>query len=186
MELGFDRRLDYLDVYYDSSDRKVYAINMLGFLLLICHSDIIGEQKIREVISNPDIIKVVPFLKSWTDFEAMGFSVIKELLSTGKDYKEQVLKCDSVALLEFRVTNRYLKLLEHWFNQPDLNIYDPNVSQESRSSIEYETYLLYKIDVLRRQSSRLSGLLTSVENEHDRCVYSYLNFHPSALIPTYR
>jgi hypothetical protein len=86
MELGFDRRLNYIDHYYDSNDRKVYALNILGFLLLISNSKIIGLEKLREAISNPNIVKVVPFLEYWKDFDVMGFNAIEELLSIGKVY----------------------------------------------------------------------------------------------------
>jgi hypothetical protein len=188
MELGFSKRLNYVDHYYDTSGRYVYALNLLGFLLIISDRKKISKQKIHEIISNPNIANVVPFLESWADFNDIGFDVLEELLSIGEVYRDQILNCDSNILLGFRVTQRYLKRLEDWFTQTELNIFPPDKNRVARSSVEYEKLQLYMIHVTSWQRFRLLGLLTSKEIEHDRWVNSYINIHPSASneISTYR
>lgn len=188
VERIFDGRISYIDLHYGPNNRKVYALNLLGFLLLISNPKIIGEQKIREVISNPDIVEIVPFLKSWEYFDAIGFNVMEELLSIGKMYKHQILNCDSVTLLGFRVTQTYRKRLEDWFHSIESIIYPPENSPKYRSFADYEKLILYKIQVIKWQRFNLLGLLNLVEQDHDYSVDSYSNLHPSAtiLIPTYR
>jgi hypothetical protein len=185
IEIGFDNRLNYVDRYYDSNDKYFYCLNILGFLLLTSNSEKIGLQKIREVISNSSIVKVAPFLEYWEEFEVMGFKVMDELLSIGNIYKDQISKCDSVTLLEFRVTEKYLKDLEEWVSPTDIVLYPSDNKTAYRSASDYDKFLLYKIHVMEWQRFRLLGRLTALELDHDRCVNAFLSSHPSEKISTY-
>ena len=86
--------LRYLDIEYvnlKSKKLKIFSGNFRGFLFyLACElkyewtQD--SKQRIREVISNSSLIKKVPFLKYWRDFEDVGFDVLDILKKMITDF----------------------------------------------------------------------------------------------------
>jgi hypothetical protein len=74
--------LSYLDVeYVGPNAKKVISGNFRGFLFyLVCEHKYgwtqDSQRGIYDVISNPSLIKKIPFLKYWKEFSDVGFDVL--------------------------------------------------------------------------------------------------------------
>jgi hypothetical protein len=100
-----------------------YSLNPKGFMLYllgeskICLADKESPQRIRNVLSNLEILRIAPFLENWETFELVGFDVIKTLKNIGKDFGNylyvQHLNDDDIT---YMVTQRYSEVLEQYLS----------------------------------------------------------------------
>jgi hypothetical protein len=110
-----------VDITGDNSDRRKwkYSLNFRGFLLYL-----VGEarakrqnnKRLREVISNPAILKLAPFLQYWQDFEKSRFNVIGTLRGIGIEF-QNLLTIHSLEHLERRVTESYFFAVDRYFGE---------------------------------------------------------------------
>jgi len=95
------------DVKAALNDNKNWrlSLNFRGFLLFLCGSmELIkksekesriastnkAKKRIYEVISNPRILEIVPFLLHWREFKDLGFDVTQTLLLLGDEFASQL------------------------------------------------------------------------------------------------
>ena len=137
--------IDYLDVIHLQStpnDRtslegiEVFVLNVQGFLLFL--SNLVnlrkrksksGEEKnkipyskwIHDVLLNPRLIDILPFLSNWKEFEEEGFPVTNVLMDIATELQSQLevkfsgLNSNSTAYLTQRSTELYFARLNHFF-----------------------------------------------------------------------
>jgi hypothetical protein len=75
-----------------------------------------AKDRIREVISNPLIIKKAPFLSFWGYFEEAGFNVVNLLLDISREYINQLhIDAERDNYLIRRITERFFVELENIF-----------------------------------------------------------------------
>jgi hypothetical protein len=125
----------------DNRENWRYSLNLRGLLLYLFHeSNIIflknspiknlsiydkrkydkrkreAKDRIREVISNPLIIKKAPFLNFWWYFEEAGFNVVDLLLDISHEYINQLhIDAEHDNYLLRRITERFFIELENFF-----------------------------------------------------------------------
>jgi hypothetical protein len=126
----------------DNRENWRYSLNLRGLLLYLFHeSNIIifsnnsstknssiydqrkydkrkrkAKHRIREVISNPLIIKKAPFLNFWWYFEKAGFNVVYLLLDVSREYINQLhIDAEHDNYLLRRITERFFVELENIF-----------------------------------------------------------------------
>lgn len=69
----------------ENDENLLYRLNFRGFLLYLYNISILGTKKsiarkwTYEVLSNPRILDLAPFLKYWDDFTEAGFNVLRTL-----------------------------------------------------------------------------------------------------------
>jgi hypothetical protein len=127
----------------DNRENWRYTLNLRGLLLYLFHeSNIIfsknspiknlsiydkrkydkrkreAKDRIREVISNPLIIKKAPFLSFWWYFEKAGFDVVDLLSDISREYLNQLhIDAEHDNYLLRRITERFFVELENFFYQ---------------------------------------------------------------------
>jgi hypothetical protein len=113
----------------DNRENWRYSLNLRGLILYLFHeSNIIfsnthsavdkrkARHRIREVISNPLIIKKAPFLNFWRYFEKAGFNVVNLLLDISLEYINQLhIDAERDNYLLRRITERFFVELENIF-----------------------------------------------------------------------
>ncbi|MGH9990578.1 MAG: hypothetical protein ACREAS_09090, partial [Nitrososphaera sp.] len=82
----------FVNITGDPSDRRKwkYSLNFRGFLLYLvgeARSKRQNNKRLREVISNPAILEMAPFLQYWQDFERSRFNVIGRLREIGIEFQ---------------------------------------------------------------------------------------------------
>ena len=112
-----NNHLDCMNIINDSGHWK-YSLNFRGFVLFLAGESKTGsEQRIRDVISNPTIFTIAPFLDYWDKFEQIGFDVIKTLKKVGSDFESHLfLKDFADKDLLYLITQRYSDELRTIFN----------------------------------------------------------------------
>jgi hypothetical protein len=125
----------------DNRENWRYSLNLRGLLLYLFHeSNIIflknspiknlsiydkrkydkrkreSKDRVREVISNPLIIKKAPFLSFWWYFGEAGFNVVDLLLDISREYINQLhIDAEHDNYLLRRITERFFIELENFF-----------------------------------------------------------------------
>lgn len=107
------------DIRKDKSSRR-YILNFRGFLLYVYlefNLERPDVRRIKRVISNPLVIKSLPFLDSWKFFERNGFNVIKELKKIATIFKDQLEADDFYSIIDAKKDDKLdPKIMEIYFN----------------------------------------------------------------------
>jgi hypothetical protein len=102
-----------------------YGLNLRGFILYL-----VGESKIkstnmeseqfdriRTILSNPEILKIAPFLEYWDTFEQVGFDAVNTLKNIVRDFGNYLyLKDLKDEDLIYMITQRYSDALEQYLS----------------------------------------------------------------------
>lgn len=107
----------YLEVE-DALDSKArtYHLNFRGFLLYLYLEFNVrrpDKRRIHNVLENPKIIQLAPFLEYWSRFEQTGFDVILTLRQIGEEYHNQLYH--DLAYLFQKVTHEYLLNVRRYY-----------------------------------------------------------------------
>jgi hypothetical protein len=157
----------------DNRENWRYTLNLRGLLLYLFHeSNIIfsknsptknlsiydqrkydkrkreSKDRIRAVISNPLIIKKLPFLNFWWYFEEAGYNVVDLLLEISREYINQLhIDAEHDNYLLRRITERFFIELENFFYR----FSDPIFSAYFIKKLRIEEYdkILYKSNEYR-------------------------------------
>ena len=116
----------------DNAENLVYVLNFRGFLLFLLNLSRSGLKKslirkqISQVLSNPKIIEIAPFLKYWDDFEKAGFDVFSSLQEIATElehhHEENItgLSSGNLMYLLRRATEIYfIKMTNYFFLTTD-------------------------------------------------------------------
>jgi hypothetical protein len=111
----------FVDITGDDFDRRKwkYSLNFRGFLLYLvgeARSKRQNNKRLREVISNPAILEMAPFLQYWQDFAKSKFDVIGTLRQIGIEF-QNLLTTHSNEYLQRRVTERYFFTVDNYFGR---------------------------------------------------------------------
>ena len=86
-------------------------------------------RKIHRIIEKDNILKQVPFLIYWRDFEKYGFDVIGLLLQIAEELHSQLhIDAESDNYLLRRASERYFIQVENYCHEMDNDFYDGNLS----------------------------------------------------------
>lgn len=135
--------VDFLDLIpstpndrMSSEESDVLVINVHGFLLLLLNLSKIKNMKgrgdngndkihhnkwIHEVLLNPYLIDILPFLSNWKEFECEGFPVIDVLMEIAIELESQLevtfsgLHSNNTAYLTQRATELYFSRVNNFF-----------------------------------------------------------------------
>jgi hypothetical protein len=138
----------YLSITGDHFNRRKqkYSLNFRGFLLYLAGEARAKKQnnrRLREVISNPVILELAPFLQYWQNFEKSKFDVIGTLREIGMEF-QNLLTIYPIDYLQQRVTERYFFTVNTYFIELKLplsfHIYVKNV--DKRTQLKLKEYRL--------------------------------------------
>jgi hypothetical protein len=90
--------------------------SILVYLYNEFHLKRTDSRRIRNIISNPVIIKLAPFLEYWEEFEEQGFDVLGLLKEISTELSHQLhITAENDTYLLNRATERYFVQLENYF-----------------------------------------------------------------------
>jgi predicted transcriptional regulator len=151
----------------DNRENWRYSLNLRGLLLYLFHETQSmdkrkAKNRIRDVISNPVIIKKAPFLNFWWYFEKAGFNAVDLLLDISLEYINQLhIDAEQDNYLIRRITERFFVELEnifHRFSDPAFSAYlikkicVEEYNEILEKSNEYrEIIISYQKDWIRKQ-----------------------------------
>lgn len=169
--------IDEVEKMCSDSGNHRYHLNIRGLLLFLyieSQSKIHAGRKgkIKEVIENPIIKAVAPFLSYWNDFEQAGFDTIKTLETIANELRNYVVDEkieDDYLLLKF--TERYSNEISGYFYLYDLlGILADRVKRRNpehfRKYIELDIpnkLVEYRLRMLITQKELLSKELARIE-----------------------
>lgn len=154
-----------------------YSLNIRGFLLLIyCESkseiSVGKRRRVREIIENPIIKDLAPFLLFWEHFEKAGFDAVKKLGYIAQELYYYILDPETgMDFLILKVTERYFNEVLGFFSL----FYKLGILKARRERLHQEHYkkyfeldipsklVEYRLRMLNLQKELLSKELDRVE-----------------------
>lgn len=134
----------------DSPRTWKYSLNFHGLLLYLYHESKAmrtDRRRVHSVLSNPELLKVAPFLRYWQDFEKSRFDVVEEIRKIGKEYSSQYEHEERYLMLA--VATRYFFDLSYRFEYIDRMMF---LSKEIKGKLK--DYHLFMLDFLQSLHER--------------------------------
>lgn len=132
----FANKQDYMKIYREKSnelDRLIgdreyfkYGLNFKGLLLFLIlygsiEKDRTDELLFNQVLSNPSLLRIAPFLKNLNEFEKAGFKGKELVVTIAEELKNQLyLAGTSGTILFERAIERYLKEFHEYFKEYEI------------------------------------------------------------------
>jgi hypothetical protein len=156
---------------FDTGNHR-YSLNIRGFLLLFyceLYTDITAGKKarVREVLKNPIIKGLAPFLLYCEDFQKMGFDVVRTLEQVSDGLRDYILDPEvGKDLLLLRSTEKYAyQVSKHFYLYENFGfLADRNISSRKYRQLDITNKLSqYRLKMWNIQKELLSKELVVVE-----------------------
>ncbi|MGH9977268.1 MAG: hypothetical protein ACRD8Z_15750 [Nitrososphaeraceae archaeon] len=162
-----------MKIINDSKHWK-YSLNFRGFLLFLAGEsrikpdDVKSDQRIRDVLINPVILTIAPFLEYWDIFEQIEFNILNTLRNIGRDFEDHLyLKDFTEEDLVYLITQRYTGILEQYLTFVHMYSFPANIPLYRKcQDLEIENIRKrYLSKILNKQKHYLDQKVSEIEEK---------------------
>jgi hypothetical protein len=151
-----------------------YSLNSRGFILFLAGEskikpgDVRSDQRIRDVLINPVILTIAPFLEYWDIFEQIAFNILNTLKNIGRDFEDHLyLKDFTEEDLIYLITQRYTDILEQYLTFVHMYSFPANIPLYRKcQDLEIENIRKrYLSKILNKQKHYLDQKVAEIEEK---------------------